>query len=108
VVMKSCKELRESLVAVAPIFAEKPFFMSEEFSLVDCCVAPILWRLPSLGVDSASSLNPCLTIWTDYLIERLSRRACRCRSGSCAPREARVFEFQPALYHSCHLRVDCR
>mgnify|MGYP001816876051 FL=1 len=25
--------------------------MSEEFTLVDCCIAPILWRLPSLGVD---------------------------------------------------------
>ena len=51
VVKKSTKELKESLVAVAPIFVEKPFFMSDEFSLVDCCVAPILWRLPSLGVD---------------------------------------------------------
>ena len=51
VVTKSCKELRESLLAVAPICAEKPFFMSDEFSLVDCCVAPILWRLPKLGVD---------------------------------------------------------
>ena len=25
--------------------------MSEEFSLVDCTFAPILWRLPSLGVE---------------------------------------------------------
>ena len=45
------KELRESLLAVEPIFSEMPFFMSEEFTLVDCCVAPILWRLPVLGVE---------------------------------------------------------
>jgi len=51
VVKKSAKELRESLIAIAPIFAEKPFFMSEEFTLVDCAIAPILWRLPALGVD---------------------------------------------------------
>lgn len=51
VVQKSSKELRESLLAIAPIFNEKPFFMSEEFTLVDCCIAPILWRLPVLGVD---------------------------------------------------------
>ncbi|MEE4202475.1 MAG: glutathione S-transferase N-terminal domain-containing protein [Halieaceae bacterium] len=51
VVTRSAKELRESLLAIAPIFAEKPFFMSDEFTLVDCCIAPILWRLPSLGVD---------------------------------------------------------
>lgn len=45
------KELKEQLTAVAPIFEEMPFFMSEEFSLVDCTVAPILWRLPHLGVE---------------------------------------------------------
>jgi stringent starvation protein A len=51
VVSKATKELRDGLVGIAPIFAEKPFFMSEEFTLVDCCLAPILWRLPSLGID---------------------------------------------------------
>ena len=45
------KELRESLLAIAPIFAEKPYFMSDEFTLVDCCVAPILWRLPAMGIE---------------------------------------------------------
>ena len=55
VVAKSAKELRESLLAIAPIFEEKPYFMSEEFTLVDCCVAPILWRLPALGVDMRPS-----------------------------------------------------
>ena len=44
-------ELRDSLLAVAPIFVEKPFFMSDDFSMVDCCVAPIVWRLPALGVE---------------------------------------------------------
>lgn len=51
VVSKSTKELRDGIVGIAPIFAEKPFFMSDEFTLVDCCLAPILWRLPSLGID---------------------------------------------------------
>ena len=55
VIKKSTKELKEGITAIAPIFAEKPFFMSEEFTLVDCCIAPILWRLPSLGVDIRSS-----------------------------------------------------
>lgn len=48
---KARKELRESLVAVAPIFAEKPFFMHDEFTLVDCCVAPILWRLKLVDIQ---------------------------------------------------------
>lgn len=45
------KDLRDSLVGVAPIFGDKPFFMSDEFTLVDCCLGPILWRLPRLGVQ---------------------------------------------------------
>jgi RNA polymerase-associated protein len=36
---------------VAPVFAQKPFFMSEEFSLLDCCLSAILWRLPALGIE---------------------------------------------------------
>ena len=45
------KELKSLIVATNPIFKEKPFFMNEEFSLVDCCIAPILWRLPQVGIE---------------------------------------------------------
>jgi RNA polymerase-associated protein len=51
VVEKARKDLSDSLLSIAPIFAEMPFFLSEEFTLVDCCLTPILWRLPSLGVE---------------------------------------------------------
>lgn len=47
---KMRKELKESIVSIAPIFSEKPFFMNDEFTIVDCCVIPILWRLPELGI----------------------------------------------------------
>ncbi len=52
---KARKQLRESLISIAPIFAEKPFFMSDEFTLIDCCLAPILWRLPALGIEIPST-----------------------------------------------------
>ena len=45
------KQLKALIVAANPIFKEKPFFMNEEFSLVDCCIAPILWRLPQVGIE---------------------------------------------------------
>jgi RNA polymerase-associated protein len=45
------KELRESLISTSPVFSHHPFFMNDEFSLVDCCVAPLLWRLPVLGIE---------------------------------------------------------
>ena len=71
VVKKSAKELRESLLAIAPIFSEKPFFMSDEFTLVDCCIAPILWRLPSLGVDiRPSKQSKPLLNYMDSLFNR--------------------------------------
>ena len=47
---KARRELTESMIAVAPVFADRPFFMSDEFTLVDCCVAPILWRLKYMGI----------------------------------------------------------
>jgi RNA polymerase-associated protein len=48
---KSRKELKENLLSVAPIFGELPYFMSEEFTIVDCCLAPILWRLKVLEIE---------------------------------------------------------
>lgn len=73
VVKKATKELRESLMGISPIFAEKPFFMSEEFTLVDCCLAPILWRLPSLGIDIRSSKqSKPLLAYMDSLFNRES------------------------------------
>ena len=45
------KQLKALIVSSNPIFKEKPFFMNEEFSLVDCCIAPILWRLPQVGIE---------------------------------------------------------
>jgi len=52
---KARKELRESLITTAPVFSAKPFFMSDEFTLVDCAIAPLLWRLPELGVEIPAS-----------------------------------------------------
>jgi len=49
------EELRDSLVATAPLFGANKFFMNDEFSLVDCCIAPLLWRLPVLGIDLPSA-----------------------------------------------------
>ena len=48
---KTRNELRESIAGIAPIFDDRNFFMNEEFSLVDCCVAPILWRLPAIDIS---------------------------------------------------------
>ncbi len=72
-VARAQKELKDSLVAIAPIFAEKPFFMSDEFTLVDCCLAPILWRLESFGIElpRTRQVMPLLE-YMDRMFERPS------------------------------------
>lgn len=65
------KEFRESLITIAPIFAEMPYFMNEEFTLVDCCMAPILWRLPQMDIKLPNNrqVKP-LYDYMDRLFER--------------------------------------
>lgn len=53
-------ELRDSLVGVAALFAGKPFFLSEEFGMLDCCLLPLLWRLPLLGIELPAQAKPLL------------------------------------------------
>ncbi len=79
------KNLTESLVAISPIFTEMPYFMSEDFSIVDCCVAPILWRLPALGIELSERQCKPLLEYMDRLFDRESFRA----SLSEAEREMR-------------------
>ncbi len=64
-------EMRNSITSIAPIFDAKPFFMSDEFSLTDCYVAPLLWRLNYYGVElpkKAASVEA----YSERLFERSS------------------------------------
>jgi RNA polymerase-associated protein len=45
------QELRSSLIRTAPVFGAKRYFMSDDLTLVDCCIAPLLWRLPVLQIE---------------------------------------------------------
>jgi len=67
---KARKELRESLVGISPIFEDMPYFMSEEFTLVDCCLAPILWRLPVLGIELPEKQVKPLMGYMERLFDR--------------------------------------
>ncbi len=43
--------LLDSLSGLEPVFADKAYFLSDEFSLLDCALAPLFWRLPRLGIE---------------------------------------------------------
>ena len=51
---KSRKLLRESILQSAELFSARAYFLSDDFSLVDASIAPILWRLPKYGIELGS------------------------------------------------------
>jgi len=72
---KARQELKESLLSIAPILNEAPYFMSEEYSLVDCYLAPLLWRLPVFGIDLEGQGSKELKTYMLRLFERESFQA---------------------------------
>ena len=48
---KARKQLRDSLTSSAEVFEAKPYFLSDEFSLVDTSIVPILWRLMRYRIE---------------------------------------------------------
>jgi len=83
---KARKELKESLIASAPVMAAKPYFMSDEFSVVDASIAPLLWRLPHLGIELTGK---AANIYNAYAA-RLFKRSAFARSLTEAEREMRL------------------
>jgi len=45
------------------------YFMSEDFGLVDCSLAPLLWRLKNIDYDLASN-NKTLGDYSDRIFDR--------------------------------------
>ncbi|AWS50578.1 MULTISPECIES: stringent starvation protein SspA [Providencia] len=80
------RQLSEELIAVSPVFAEMEFFMSEEFSLVDCYLAPLLWRLPVLGIE----LNPSSSKYLQLYMQRVFARDAFLASLTESEREMRL------------------
>ena len=63
------KSLRDHLTAVAPVFAQKPYFMADDYSLADCYLAPLLWRLPYYRISLPRQAKPLLS-YAQRLFER--------------------------------------
>lgn len=69
------QELKESILSVAPVFAEQPYFMSDEFSLVDCYLAPLFWRLPAFGIELEGAAAKDIKSYMLRVFERESFQA---------------------------------
>ena len=54
------KVLRDNVLGSSDLFKIKPYFLSDEFSMVDATIAPILWRLPRYEIDLPPQAQPIL------------------------------------------------
>ena len=64
-------KLKENLMLSLDFIQGKNFFLSDDFSIIDCSMAPILWRLPEYGIELPKSAKPILK-YADKLFERTS------------------------------------
>ncbi len=65
------KKLKSQIVSSADLFGVQRFFLSDEFTIVDCVLAPILWRLELFGIELSGDLKPI----SNYMSQIFSRNA---------------------------------
>ena len=69
------KQLADSLITLAPLFAHKPYFMADEFGWCDVLLAPLLWRLEEMQIELPRNISRPLLDYQERLFERKSFRA---------------------------------
>ena len=65
------KKLKSQILSSADLFGVQRFFLSDEFTIVDCVLAPILWRLELFGIELSGDLKPI----SNYMSQIFSRNA---------------------------------
>ena len=67
------KKLKSQLVSSADLFGIQRFFLSDDFTIVDCVIAPILWRLNLFGIELSADQKSI----SSYMERIFSREAFR-------------------------------
>ena len=70
---KARNTLRDGLTVISPLFKDQSFILGAEFTLVDCSLAPILWRLDHYGIELPRQAKPVL----DYAERLFARKSFR-------------------------------
>lgn len=69
------EELKQSLFNVVKVFSDFPYFLSEDFSLIDCFIMPLMWRLPEMGVKLTTTKAKPIHAYMDKVFARESFQA---------------------------------
>ena len=67
---QALKQLKEEFLAIAPVFQQFEYFMSDEFGLVDCYIAPLLWKLKNMGVEFTGTGSKAVKGYMDRVFAR--------------------------------------
>ena len=67
------KELLDSMLESADLFKIKPFFLSDEFSVVDATIAPMIWRMGRYEIE----LPPHAQAMAKYVATIMARPSMR-------------------------------
>ncbi len=67
-------ELKNALISLLPVLRHSPYFFSDDFTLLDCVISPLLWRLPYYGITFPSTAKP-LFLYEERIFERESFKA---------------------------------
>jgi RNA polymerase-associated protein len=70
---KARNTLRDGLTVISPVFKDQPFILGPELTLVDCSLAPILWRLDHYEIELPRQAKPIL----DYAARLFARKSFR-------------------------------
>jgi stringent starvation protein A len=92
--VKLKKILRDTVLQSTELFKVKPYFLADEFSLVDATIAPVLWRLPYYEIDLPPQAQPIIKYASLIFSRRRSVKACRTPSRKCA-----LSDVAPCLQH---------
>jgi RNA polymerase-associated protein len=71
----AAKELASYILQLVPIFNSASYFMGDEFTLVDCCIAPVLWRLPAWDIGFSPVETRAINKYSDRVFQRDSFQA---------------------------------
>ena len=67
---KAEQELQDVIINLSRLFQHSNYFMSDQFSILDCSLAPLLLRLPSIGISLSGKHSKALLLYCKRVFNR--------------------------------------
>lgn len=67
---KAQQQLKDTLVSLTPLFQHYPYFMSDNFTILDCMLAPIFVRLKHMGIELPKQQCRPILLYCQWIFSR--------------------------------------